>query len=223
MKVSFNCGKDSIGFFTDVLGALKDCSKPVKVRVGGFETHFININSISKLTSIDTEILTSIEFYADDISFGFFNNFLHKIENFRKNNNSCKIRIGGKEFHFSSIFDIDDIKFEIFSDTASTTFINCTDDDDNDDNDDGDSDEVIAVKEIIADKISNDIMFTAFDITKELRKNGHKVRHSNIRNIVHGLFYNGDITGYTRTITEVNGERPFVYHPISSDASNYND
>lgn len=222
MKVSFNCSKDSIVFFTDVLGALKDCSKPVKVRVGGLETHFININSIDSINVNGPDMDSGICFYAKSSSFGFFSDFLKKFEahNFITELNFSKVRIGGREFHVDSDYCIESLLFDVtVGDSFSNVVVN--DIDASDDNDDGDSDEVIAVREIIADKIRNDIMFTAFDITKELRKNGHKVRHSNIRNIVHGLFYNGDITGYTRTIIEVNGERPFVYHPILSDASLY--
>ena len=240
MKVSFNCNdQGSQKFFLQVISALKDSTKSVKVRIGGYESVF-NHNSIDKIEALATLChVYSISFVADTIDFVFFNNFLKKIEYYSLAKKMYQIRIGGKEFimhyNFYGIygvsFDVTDTTYTTLSASFNSTkdatkdAINAgnvnADSDEDEDSTAGDSDEVIAVKEVIEDKISHDVMFTAFDITKELRKNGNKVRHGNIRSIVHNLFRNGEINGYTRTIIDINGERPFVYHPISSDASLY--
>ena len=242
MKVSFNCNNQgSKDFFLQVISALRDSTKSVKVRIGGYESVF-NHNSIDQIgiCNVGTTYnpVYSISFVADTIDFVFFNNFLKKLEYYSLAMKPYQIRIGGREFimlqNFYGIygvsFDVTDTTYTTLSASFNSTKdainagnINADTDDDKDDKDStaGDSDEVIAVKEVIADKISRDVMFTAFDITKELRKNGNKVRHGNIRSIVHDLFRNGEINGYTRTIIDINGDRPFVYHPISSDASLY--
>jgi len=248
-KVSFDCGSDSIDFFTNILVALRDCTKTVKVRVGGYEGS-IDSKSIESITTLVTNDLVtarfgknSIYFYAKPSALVFLGEFLKKFENHSQGTSSqsfTMVRIGGKEFYTGCDHYIENLFFDKTSDSSLTNSVkdivienilidntrassltNSVKDIDDIDDNDGDSDEVIAVKEVISDKISKDIMFTAFDITKELRKNGNKVRHGNIRSIVHDLFRNGEINGYTRTIIDINGERPFVYHPISSDASLY--
>jgi hypothetical protein len=222
-KVSFDCSRNSIDFFTNILVALRDCTKTVKVRVGGYEGS-IDSKSIESITTYlvtDKFVKNRIYFYAKPSALVFLSEFLKKFEDQGKPSQGfTMVRIGGKEFYTGCDHYIESLFFDIDNTSASSLTNSVKDIDDIDDND-GDSDEVIAVKEVISDKISNDIMFTAFDITKELRKNGHKVRHGNIRSIVHDLFRNGEINGYTRTIIDINGERPFVYHPVSSDSSLY--
>jgi hypothetical protein len=64
-------------------------------------------------------------------------------------------------------------------------------------------------------------MFTAFDITKQLRANGTFI-HRNIKQIVHALYNHGEMQGYNRSLIDVGKNiRPFLYHPSSSDVSTY--
>ncbi len=98
-------------------------------------------------------------------------------------------------------------------------------DNDEDDEDDDilNSAEAIAVKDVIADKVSQNQMFTAFDITKELRKKGQQVSHYNIKRIVHTIYNNGDMQGYDRSLVNIAGVplQPFLYHPMSADPAVY--
>ena len=86
-----------------------------------------------------------------------------------------------------------------------------------------DSAEGVAVRGVVASKVTQGQMFTAFDVTKELRSNGNQVRHNNIKHIVHALYNQGDMQGYNRSLIDVSGTsiRPFLYHPTSADTSTY--
>jgi len=67
--------------------------------------------------------------------------------------------------------------------------------------------------------------FTAFDITRKLRHDGHKVRHGGVKKVVHEIFLQGDLSdvGYERgliSIPNVN-EQPFLYYPFDFDIEDY--
>ena len=92
-----------------------------------------------------------------------------------------------------------------------------------DDEDILDSAEAILVRDVVAAKVSQNEMFTAFDVTKLLRQANNQVRHSNIKQIVHALYNHGDMQGYDRSLVRVSNASvmPFLYHPVSADTSTY--
>jgi hypothetical protein len=80
-----------------------------------------------------------------------------------------------------------------------------------------------AISLIVNDKVDQGQMFTAFDITKEIRANGTQARHKDIKEIVHELYINGDMGGYIRSLINIANVtiQPFIYHPNGSDISTY--
>lgn len=81
--------------------------------------------------------------------------------------------------------------------------------------------EVSDIKDVIDDKIKNQVMFTAYDITTIVRAY-LKVKHSTIRDIVHDYFTNGDMTAdYTRTNVQSPSGGTYLYHPTTSDPNSY--
>jgi hypothetical protein len=100
----------------------------------------------------------------------------------------------------------------------TTSFSNPTVDTDDDLLDSADA---IAVKDVITSKVTQNQMFTAFDITKDLRTNGTQVHHRNIKRIVHALYNQGEMQGYDRCLVTIGSARPFLYHPISADPATY--
>jgi hypothetical protein len=79
-----------------------------------------------------------------------------------------------------------------------------------------------SVKNIIVGKINAGRMFTAFDITKELRQAGSQVNHGReVRPIVHAIWHTGLMQNYTRDLVSINGDEALVYHPVLSDPKNY--
>lgn len=106
MHVSFNCCSNSSIFFTDVILALRDCQKTVKVRVGGFES-LIDCQYSKSITNITISIVNQhidlIEFDAANSSYEFFSNFLKKFQLIYKLAQSFHVvRIGGREFNMGN-------------------------------------------------------------------------------------------------------------------------
>lgn len=79
------------------------------------------------------------------------------------------------------------------------------------------------VRQAVTDKVNANEMFTAFDITKAIRQTGARAYHSQVKGIVHGMFQNGEMTGYDRTTIDLpnNPGRPFLYFPPTADPSTY--
>lgn len=78
------------------------------------------------------------------------------------------------------------------------------------------------VKATVLDFVARGFMFTAFDITKILRNDGDRVRHSEVNEIVQAMFTNTDMGMYTRDAVNVGATvRPFVYYHPYSDVANY--
>ena len=70
-------------------------------------------------------------------------------------------------------------------------------------------------------------MFTAFDVTKAVRKQTtDKVIHEEVKKEVHKMFNNGQMPGYARNLAALslpnNVPQPWVYHPLNSDPTLYN-
>jgi hypothetical protein len=80
-----------------------------------------------------------------------------------------------------------------------------------------------SVSNIVTGKINAGRMFTAFDITKELRQTGTQVNHGReVRPIIHAMWNSGLMPNYTRGLVAIGSNQAFVYHPISSDPTAYN-
>jgi retron-type reverse transcriptase len=79
------------------------------------------------------------------------------------------------------------------------------------------------IRQIVQEKVQAGAMFTAYDITLEVRSRGGNVRHGEARDLVHQLFERGEMgAGYNRTPIDVGAPtRPFLYHRFSDDPSRY--
>lgn len=78
------------------------------------------------------------------------------------------------------------------------------------------------IDQVIKDKIQNNELFTAHDITLEVRNRGHRVKHDEVKNIVHD-FYNRGLMGvaYGKTNISVPNGNPILYYPLNSDPNSY--
>jgi len=79
------------------------------------------------------------------------------------------------------------------------------------------------VKQYVKALVDEGKMFTAFDVTKLLRQNGHVVRHSDIRADVYAEYSNGDMgLDYVKTRHEIdNGVWAIVFHEYRDDYTQY--
>lgn len=157
------------------------------------------------------------------------------------------IRIGGSEFRYDggvceieSVF-IDDVDVNVSGQPTTIitgqTSVTVTNDtchsntnyDDNNEEHNGDDSQSKSNLEIDVDIIITDLcdgegLFTAYDITRELRAEGKKCRHSDVRNIVHNTYTSGEMLyDYTRSLIFVgHNHQAFVYHPKDVDPNVYN-
>jgi hypothetical protein len=76
---------------------------------------------------------------------------------------------------------------------------------------------------VIDSKTQNNEMFTAHDITLELRNRGHRASHHEVKEYVHDYYSRGEMgIAYTRsTITVPLGGTPYLYHRQVDDPSQY--
>lgn len=74
------------------------------------------------------------------------------------------------------------------------------------------------VKEVVEEFISQKWSFTAYNITTEAKKRGATDRHNSLKGVVHKMYLDDELTGYSRSTTTVPGisAKPFIY---KSDAS----
>ena len=79
------------------------------------------------------------------------------------------------------------------------------------------------VEQIISQLTGNALMFTAYDITMMLRRANPttNIKHGEVRDAVHQLFTNNQITGYVRNLQNIAGKDSYVYHPYGTDAEDY--
>lgn len=78
-----------------------------------------------------------------------------------------------------------------------------------------------AIVDVISEFIKGGFMFTAYDVTKEVRNRGNTtIVHGQAKSIVHNYDYPSE---YTRTVVPVPGVpvNPFLYHPKGADVSTY--
>ena len=81
---------------------------------------------------------------------------------------------------------------------------------------------ITKIKDVVMDKVNDNEMFTAFDITKAIKNQGVSAKHNDIKKVVHGMFFNGDMGGgYDRQVVRIGKAKPFVYFPIVSDPTTY--
>jgi hypothetical protein len=80
------------------------------------------------------------------------------------------------------------------------------------------------VETVVNDKVQAGELFTAHDVTLEVRTRGHRSGHNEVRDAVHDYYDRGGFgIGYTRTIITVpSGSHPYLYHRGVDDPSTYN-
>lgn len=78
------------------------------------------------------------------------------------------------------------------------------------------------VEAVVDEKVGNGDMFTAHDVTLEVRNRGHRAGHNEVRDAVHDYYSRGGLgVAYTRTNISVPGGQPFLYHRGADDPSTY--
>jgi len=79
------------------------------------------------------------------------------------------------------------------------------------------------VEQVVGDKVQQGEMFTAHDVTLEVRARGHLAGHAEIRSAVHDYFNRGGMgVAYTRSIITVpGGGTPFLYHRLVDDPATF--
>lgn len=81
------------------------------------------------------------------------------------------------------------------------------------------------VERVVLERAARNELFTAYDITKDLRAIGMQVKHDDVNGVVHTLYANTRIPGYSRSLLPVADGKPevFIYHVCGQDAYEYND
>jgi len=79
------------------------------------------------------------------------------------------------------------------------------------------------VENVVNSFVAQGKMFTAFDVTKLLRKQGFQCNHRDVRLVVHSMHMRGGISpDYVRTNHEIdNAVWAFVYHEYRDDVNQY--
>lgn len=78
------------------------------------------------------------------------------------------------------------------------------------------------VEQVVNDKVVAGEMFTAHDVTLDVRGRGHRAGHTEIRTAVHDYYGRGGMgVSYTRSTITVPGGTPFLYHRLVDDPSNF--
>ncbi len=80
------------------------------------------------------------------------------------------------------------------------------------------------IEDVVSENINADKMFTAWDVTVEVRKRSKdRVQHYEVKREVHKLFDNGGMAGYNRVLANLPGinPQPFLYYPPSCDPTTY--
>ena len=78
------------------------------------------------------------------------------------------------------------------------------------------------VKDTVLDFVNRGFMFTAYDITQTIRKDGGWVGHKAVNGIVQDMFANSEMGQYVKDTVSLGGPvDPFVYYHPYSDIHNY--
>lgn len=81
---------------------------------------------------------------------------------------------------------------------------------------------VPVVESVVDSKVQGSDMFTAHDVTLEVRNRGHRVGHAEVRDAVHDYYQRGGLgIGYSRTNISVPGGNPYLYYPSNADPNTY--
>ena len=78
---------------------------------------------------------------------------------------------------------------------------------------------------VVNEFVNDNKMFTAFDVTRELRgRVKDRVQHHEVKREVHQMFTSGQVFGYNRTLANLPGvnPQPWIYHPLAADFTTYN-
>lgn len=74
------------------------------------------------------------------------------------------------------------------------------------------------VRKIVDDFIQNEVLFTAVDVSNEVKKLIPTVRHREVRDIVRGLYSDMQVSNYSRTEIDVVVDgvttKALLYHPL---------
>lgn len=78
------------------------------------------------------------------------------------------------------------------------------------------------IESVVDSKVQNGEMFTAHDVTIEVRTRGHRAGHAEVRDSVHDYYQRGGMgVGYARTNITVPGGTPYLYHRSVDDPATY--
>ena len=81
-----------------------------------------------------------------------------------------------------------------------------------------------AINEVVAEWVSGGKMFTAFEVSLEVKKRGVEERHRNLREAVHETIFRLGIErgDYTRTLMDVGApDQAWVYHTVDQNPYEY--
>jgi hypothetical protein len=229
-KISFECKEESVDLFVDILTKLQESTKDLKIRIGGSEYNFYK--------DVDNDIcdLAVNEIYWDDEVTSSDQIFYHvarnnAIEDFIEDE-SVPVQVSDIDPDTDANTDTDEqdevacLECGIYGDMDSQGLCpNCSDGEDKEEEDEdvlpySDANEV---RNELAEFVRMNRIFTAFDITKRVRKRGVRCRHDQVKEIVHRMFEAGCITGYTRSLADIGtGTQPWLYCPFTRDPSEYN-
>lgn len=79
------------------------------------------------------------------------------------------------------------------------------------------------VETVVDEKVQKGELFTAHDVTVDVRQRGHRAGHTEVRDSVHDYYQRGGMgVGYSRTnITVPGGYTPYLYHRSADDPASY--
>ena len=78
------------------------------------------------------------------------------------------------------------------------------------------------IESVVDDKVQAGEMFTAHNVTLEVRNRGHYASHGEVRDGVHDYYNRGGLgVDYTRTVISVPNGQPWLYHRIIDDPQTY--
>jgi hypothetical protein len=80
------------------------------------------------------------------------------------------------------------------------------------------------IEDVVNDFVNNGQMFTAHNVTAEVRRRTKdRVAHNDVKGDVHRMFNDGSMFSYNRSLASLSGvnPQPWVYHPLTADVSIY--
>ena len=77
------------------------------------------------------------------------------------------------------------------------------------------------VKDVIAGLVEGNEMFTAWDVTTASKKAGATQFHSDMKNVVHDAYIDGEMSGYSRTLIPTPTGDAWLYHSGGADLQSF--